>query len=96
MVFAIQHLSRPKLPNGQKPGIFLVNDGSNTVAITSNGSASVNALYHWLGNGDENKGRVIGESSDCLTLPSLSINAQQYNALVTSLPTENDVLFKGC
>jgi len=95
MVFAIQHIRRPKFPNGQMPGVFIVNDGSSTVAITSNGSASVDTLYRWLGNGDENKGRDIANSPQSLTLPNLCVNAQQYNALVMSLPTENDVTFKG-
>ena len=96
MAFAVQFITRPKSPNGAGYGAYLVNDGTHTLAITSDSTGERQTLYVWLGHGNAGKGRAIYD--DALTLPAMTLNAAQYNTLVSTHDDEKGWPFidKGC
>lgn len=85
MALAIQYMDRPNGPSGTVYGGYCINDGTNTVFVSTRGASNLFPVYEWLGNGDRNKGRDVYRTA--LTMPSVTLNAQQYNALVTTIPT---------
>lgn len=85
MGLAIQYMDRPNSPGGAYYGGYCINDGHNTVFVQTGSMNNMHPVYEWLGNGDRNKGRDIYNSALCM--PSVTLNAKQYNALVCTLPT---------
>lgn len=91
MAFAIQFITRPKAPNGMGYGAYLVNDGTCTFAITSDDRGQRQTLYVWLGHGNAGKGRDVYDKA--LTLPSVTLNAAQYNTIVSTYDNERGHAF---
>lgn len=85
MAIAIQYMDRPNSPGGASYGGYCINDGSNTVFIETRAMNNLFPVYEWLGNGDRAKGREVYR--DVLSMPSVTLNAKQYNSLVCTLPT---------
>jgi len=85
MPIAIQYMDRPNSPNGAYYGGYCVNDGSNTVFIETRAANNLLPVYAWLGNGDRAIGREVYKTA--LVMPSVTLNAKQYNTLVCSIPT---------
>ena len=85
MALAIQYMDRPNSPSGAYYGGYCVNDGTNTVFISTRGASNLFPVYEWLGKGDRGKGRDIYKTA--LVMPSVTLNAKQYNALVCTIPT---------
>jgi hypothetical protein len=91
MPIAIQYMDRPNSPSGAYYGGYCINDGTNTVFVSTRSASNLFPVYEWLGNGDRNKGRVVYDSA--LVMPSVTLNAKQYNALVCTLPTHTQRAF---
>jgi hypothetical protein len=87
MVCAIQWVQRKEC------GGYLVNDGTHTVFVDTHTQDNTTPLYIYLGIGDTHKGKSVYESA--LIMPSMVINAAQYNALVSSMPNDSQEVFKG-
>lgn len=87
MVCAIQWVQRKEC------GGYLVNDGTNTVFVDTNTQDNTTPLYIYLGIGDTVKGKSVYDSA--LIMPSMVINAAQYNALIASMPNDSQEVFKG-
>jgi hypothetical protein len=93
MVFVIQYVDRPNDPSGNAMGGYLVNDGHNTVFISTGTPNNRGKLFEYVGNGDKAKGRDMVR--DCISMPSFTINARQYNGMVCDIPTDEQRVFKG-
>lgn len=93
MPIAIQYMDRPNTPSGNPIGGYCINDGSNTVFIPTNTMDNMVPVYRWLGNGTVNTGRDYLRTNPPLFLPRVTLNASQYNALVTTLPTDSQRSF---
>lgn len=87
-MFALQYVDRP----GTGYGGYVVNDGTHTVFIAASTSSDIGKLYRWLGKGDMAKGRDEYHSN-ALTLPDVSLNAAQYNAMVNPMSKGNEVTY---
>jgi hypothetical protein len=87
-LFAVQLITRPKLPNGTKPSAYIINDGSHTLCI----QGGERDLYVWLGNGDIDRGRTV-YNTRALLLPEVNINASQFNTMITSIRNGSDTPF---
>jgi hypothetical protein len=92
MGFAMQYITRPGIGYGG----FMVNDGSNTTFIPSTSANSTPTLYKWIGNGDMARGRALSTGSECLSMPSVTLNPAQYNSLIGTLSDYKVISFKGC
>jgi hypothetical protein len=92
-MFVIQYVDRPNDPGGNAHGGYLVNDGSNTVFVSTRTPNNRGALYEYVGNGDRAKGMDMIKG--CMCMPSLTINARQFNTLVCNTPTHEQRSFKG-
>ena len=92
----MQYMDRPNSPSGAYYGGYCINDGTNTVFIETRSMDNLLPVYKWLGNGTANTGRDYLRDNPPLYMPSVTLNAKQYNALVTTLPTgEQRAFVKG-
>ncbi|QNN99107.1 hypothetical protein SEA_FAUST_273 [Streptomyces phage Faust] len=94
MAIALQYMDRPNSKGGAVYGGYCINDGTNTVFIETKGQDNLVPVYRWLGNGTVNVGRDYMRDNPPLSMPTVVLNAQQYNALVTTLPTDTQRAFK--
>lgn len=90
-MFALQYMTRP----GTGYGGYVVNDGSNTVFIKATTPSDRGTLYRWLGNGDMAKGRDMANSPACFSMPDVSLNPAQYNAIVNPMPIHSACAYSG-
>lgn len=81
-MFAYQYITRP----GNGYGGYVVNDCTNTVFIRATSESDTLLLREWLGKGDRARGRAILDSEG-ISLPTVSLNPAQYNAMVSPMCT---------
>lgn len=86
-MFSLQYMSRPPI-GGSVYGGYCINDGTNTVFIVTGAMDNLTPVYRWLGNGTVATGRDYYRDNPPLVMPSVVLNAKQYNALVCTLPTD--------
>lgn len=86
-MFAIQYVDRPGIGHGG----YMVHDDKGLVWVKATSASDIRPLYVWLGKGDSNKGRDL--MREAFSMPSVVLNAAQYNELVRDMPLHSDRCF---
>lgn len=79
-MFAIQYVNRP----GNGHGGYMVHDDRGMVWVKTTNPADIRPLHVWLGNGNAVLGKDLMRNA--FSMPSVVLNAAQYNELVRDMP----------
>lgn len=90
-MFAIQYVDRPGIGHGG----YMVHDDRGLVWVKATSAADIRPLYVWLGKGNAVLGRELMRNA--FSMPSVVLNAAQYNELVRDMPlyTERSFVKEG-
>lgn len=86
-MFAMQYVDRP----GNGYGGYVIHDDKGLVFIAATSSSDIRRVYVWIGKGDAIKGRDMAR--DAFSMPSVVLNAAQYNAMVNPMTKHNERSF---
>ncbi len=69
----------------------MVHDDKGLVWVRATNAADIRPLHVWLGKGDSIRGRDM--MRDAFSMPSIVLNAAQYNELVRDMPLHTERSF---